>query len=82
MKGFTVAFPDSRLAIDSCVSEGDTVVTRWTMTGTHQGEFLGNAATGRPVKFGGIEYNTVKDGKLVEHRCMFDNLALLGQIGA
>ncbi len=82
LKGFTTAFPDSRLTIDSCVSEGDTVVTRWTMTGTHQGEFLGNAATGRAVRFGGIEYNTVKDGKLVEHRCMFDNLALLGQIGA
>lgn len=81
MAAFTAGFPDSRIAIDSCIAEGDTVVTRWTLTGTHQGTFQGIPATGRAVKFGGIEYNRVADGKLVEHWAMFDNLALMRQIG-
>lgn len=82
MTAFTAGFPDSRISIESCISEGDTVVCRWTLTGTHQGEFQGIPPTGRPVKFTGIEFNKVTDGRLVEHRAMFDNLALLRQIGA
>lgn len=82
MTAFTTGFPDSRISIESCISEGDTVVSHWTLTGTHQGGFQGIPPTGRPVKFTGLEFNKVTDGKLVEHRSMFDNLALLRQIGA
>ena len=82
MIAFTAGFPDSRISIESCISEGDTVVSRWILTGTHQGEFQGIPATGRPIKFNGLEFNRVTDGKLVEHFSMFDNLALLRQIGA
>ena len=82
MAEFTAAFPDSRIAIESCVAEGDTVSTRWTLTGTHQGMFQGLPPTGRTVQFTGLEFNKVQDGKFVEHWSMFDNLALLRQIGA
>lgn len=82
MTAFTTGFPDSRITLESCISEGDAVVSHWTLTGTHLGEFQGIPATGRPIKFSGIEINKVADGKIVEHRAMFDNLALLGQIGA
>jgi steroid delta-isomerase-like uncharacterized protein len=81
MSYFTTSFPDARIAINSCVAEGDQVVARWTITGTHRGEFQGIPATGRAVEFGGIEFNLVKDGKLVEHRCMFDNVGLMRQLG-
>jgi steroid delta-isomerase-like uncharacterized protein len=82
MKEFTESFPDSRITIDDCISEGDKVATRWTLTGTHEGTFNGIPATGRQVKFTGVEFNQLKDGRFVEHCSMFDNLALLGQIGA
>jgi len=82
MTAFTAGFPDSRIVIDSCIAEGDTVVSRWTLTGTHDGMFQGIPPTGRPVKFSGMECNRVADGRLIEHRAMFDNLALLQQIGA
>ena len=82
MTAFTSAFPDSRISIESCIAEGDKVVTRWTLTGTHQGMFQGIPPTGRSVKFTGIEFNRAVDGRLVEHWSMFDNLALLQQIGA
>jgi predicted ester cyclase len=42
-----VAFPDIHFSIESQVAEGDLVVTRWSWRGTHQGTFLGIAATGR-----------------------------------
>jgi steroid delta-isomerase-like uncharacterized protein len=82
MASFTGGFPDSQILIESCIAEGDTVVTRWTLTGSHQGAFQGIPPTGRQVKFAGLEFNRVVDGRLVEHYSMFDNVALLQQIGA
>lgn len=81
MMAFTNAFPDARITIDACIEEGDAVSSRWSLTGTHQGEFQGIPATGRQVKFIGIEFNRVVDGRFVEHWSMFDNLALLKQLG-
>ncbi len=81
MIAFTSAFPDSRISIESCIAEGDTVVSRWTLTGTHKGAFQGIPPTGRSVKFTGLELNRVVDGRFVEHWSMFDNVALLQQIG-
>lgn len=82
MVAFTTAFPDSRISIEGSVAEGDMVATRWTLTGTHQAAFQGIPATGRAVKFTGIEYNRVVDGRIAEHWSMFDNLAMLRQLGA
>jgi steroid delta-isomerase-like uncharacterized protein len=81
MAAFTTGFPDARIAIESCIAEGDTVVSRWTLTGTHAGPFQGIPPTGRPIQFAGMEFNRVVDGQFVEHRCTFDNFALLQQIG-
>ena len=82
MTSFTTAFPDSSITIESCISEGDSVVTRWTLTGTHRGIFQGIPPTGRAVRFTGLEFNRVLNGRMVEHWSMFDNVALLQQIGA
>jgi len=82
MSEFTSAFPDSQISVESCIAEGNTVVASWTLTSTHQGEFQGIPPTGRTVEFAGIEFNRFMNGKLVEHRCNFDNIAMLQQIGA
>lgn len=82
MAAFTTAFPDSKITIDACIAEDDTVATRWTLTGTHQGTFQGIPPTGHTIRFNGIEYNRVVDGRFAEHWSMFDNIALLQQIGA
>ncbi len=79
---FTTGFPDSRISIDECVTNGDIVATRWHLTGTHEGEFHGIAPTGRAITFSGLEFNRVVDGGFIEHWSMFDNIALLRQIGA
>ncbi len=82
LMSFTQAFPDSQIAIDTCIADGDMSATHWTITGTHRGSFQGIAPTGRPVMFSGLELNRFIDGRIVEHWGMFDNLALLQQIGA
>lgn len=82
MQSFTTAFPDARIDIEECVAEGEHVVTRWTLSGTHRGEFQGVPASGRAVRIPGIEFNRVADGRLVDHWSQFDLVALLGQIGA
>ena len=82
MAAFTTAFPDARITIDECIADGDTVATRWRLTGTHRGEFQGIPPTGRAIAVAGLEFSRLVDGRFVEHWGMFDNLALLSQIGA
>ncbi len=76
------AFPDLRLTIDDQIAEGETVVTRWTATGTHEGELMGIPPTGKQATTTGININHVSGGKLVDGWGIFDQLGLLQQIGA
>jgi steroid delta-isomerase-like uncharacterized protein len=82
LHAFVTAFPDSTIQVEDCIAEGDTVVTRWSLNGTHQGEFQGIPATGRAVQFNGIEFNRVRDGKFVEHASQFDLAGLMRQLSA
>jgi steroid delta-isomerase-like uncharacterized protein len=76
------AFPDAALAIEDMLADGDRVVTRFTVTGTHQGEFMGVPATGKQVSFGGIDSARMEDGMLMEHWLAVDMMGLLQQLGA
>ncbi len=60
------AFPDHHQTIHDWIAENDKVVTRWTVQGTHQGEYAGIAPTGKQVKITGIDIFRVVDGKIVE----------------
>lgn len=82
MQHFTSAFPDAHISIEACVAEGETVVSRWVLTGTHKNEFQGVPASGRAVRFNGIEFNRVVGGRIAEHWSQFDLASLLQQIGA
>jgi steroid delta-isomerase-like uncharacterized protein len=63
---FLAAFPDLSVVVDEAVAEGDHVAVRWSAAGTHRGEFLGVAATGRQVRFRGMTWHRFEDGRLVE----------------
>jgi predicted ester cyclase len=61
------AFPDLRLTVDGLVAEGDMVVARWTMRGTHLGEMRGGIApTGKPFAVTGTTTNRLAGGKIAE----------------
>ena len=79
---YRTAFPDVTIQLDEIVAEGDLVAVRWSATGTHRGPGLGIAATGRPVRFTGMGFVRVKEGKLVEGWNNFDQLGMFQQIGA
>jgi steroid delta-isomerase-like uncharacterized protein len=82
MAMFTSALPDARIAIDNAVEEGDLVSSRWTITGTHQGNFQGVPATGTRVTMAGVDMSRVVDDKVAEHWAQFDLIAVMVQIGA
>jgi steroid delta-isomerase-like uncharacterized protein len=76
------AFPDLHFAIDEMIAEGDTVVARWTLTGTHRGPFLGIEPTGRTIRVRGMSLDHLQDGVLVSGFDGWDNLGLRQQLGA
>jgi steroid delta-isomerase-like uncharacterized protein len=78
---FLTGFPDLVVTVDDTVSEQDKLVVAWTVTGTHQGEFLGVPATNKKVSFSGITINQVGDGKIIESTVIWDVLGLLEQLG-
>src|SRR6266516_5674440 len=82
MSMFVTGFPDAQIAVDGAISERDLVASRWTMTGTHEGDFLGAPATGRQITIRGIDFSRVVDGKIAEHWAQFDGLGVMQQIGA
>ncbi len=74
------AFPDLAFTLETLATSGDTVWVRWTMTGTHGGEFRGRPATGRRVTWQGITQFRMAGGKVVERWLYADDLGLLRQI--
>ena len=75
------AFPDLHFAVEELVAEGDAVVCRWTLTGTHRGEFLGWAPTGKAIRVGGMSLDHLRDGRLVSGFDGWDALGLRRQLG-
>jgi predicted ester cyclase len=81
-KQFRSAFPDARWEEQDMIAEGDVVVGRYVMRGTHQGEFFGIPATGKEVVHANIHILRLTDGVIVEHWGHGDELGLLRQLGA
>ncbi len=79
---FRRAFPDGRMTIEDMVAERDRVATRKTFRGTHQGDLMGIAPTGRTVMIGLIDVVRLAGGQVVESWSQGDDLGLLRQIDA
>lgn len=74
------AFPDFTTSIEQLIAEGDWVAFRLKHSGTHKGEFLGMAPTGRRVEFTSMVFNRVNNGVVVENWGLHDNDALRTQL--
>jgi steroid delta-isomerase-like uncharacterized protein len=75
-------FPDLHLEIEDIVAEGDRVVNRWTMTGTHKGEYMGISPTGKRIEWSGISLVRIAESKIAEIWTGADRQALMQQLGA
>ena len=81
-KMYRTVFADLRFSVEDVLTEGDRSVIRWTTRGTHQGELLGIAPTGKAVAIPGISILRIAGGKIAEHWLNWDTLGLLQQLGA
>lgn len=78
---FKNVFPDIQFNIEDQIAEGDKVVTRYTISGTHQGEFFGVSATGKQVKWTAMATMVVPNGKIQEVWLNWDQWGLMQQLG-
>ena len=76
------AFTNAHISVEEQLAEGDKVVTRWSGSGTHQGEHMGVAPTGNQVTITGLTINRLSDAKIVESWSNYDALGMMQQIGA
>lgn len=74
-------FPDFKLEIKEKVLESGRMITHWTCSGTHQGEFQGIPATGKRLGFDGVTWAQIENGKVVEEQVYFDRMLMLEQLG-
>jgi len=76
------AFSDLQITEEDMVVEGDTVATRWTVSGTHRGEFMGTGPSGKPFRFTGTAFYRIADGKIVEAWSVNNSLEIVRELAS
>lgn len=82
VRDWRAGFPDMSETIEDLIAEGDRVCGRFTLRGTHRGEFRGIPPTGRAIEISGIDVVRVAGGKIIEFWYSEDTLGLYQQLGA
>ena len=77
---FRSAFPDLHVVTEDLVEEGDRVALRWKAEGTHRGDLMGLAPTGKRVTLTGIEILRINGGTIVERWAEDNGQAALAQL--
>ena len=78
---YRTAFPDVHIKVDAQFAEGDTVVTRWTATGTHKGDLMGIKPTNKFSTVTGVDIERFQNGKVVENWASYDMFGMMQQLG-
>jgi steroid delta-isomerase-like uncharacterized protein len=81
MSAVVTAFPDARFTVEELIAEGDKVVQRCSVRGTHQGEFLGIPPTGNQVAIPFMIITRFANGKIAEEWQLLDALGMMQQLG-
>jgi len=77
---FRSAFPDLQVTTEDLLEDGDRVALRWKAEGTHRGDLLGLAPTGKRVTLTGIEILRIANGRIVERWADDNGHAVLAQL--
>ena len=78
---FSAAFPDVHMTVNDMIAEGDKVVARATVSGTHKGEFMGIPPTAKSFEVQIIDILEVQNGKITAHWGVMDQAAMMEQLG-
>jgi steroid delta-isomerase-like uncharacterized protein len=76
------AFPDLQVTVEDVLAEGDKVVQRWSAHGSHQGELMGLAPSGKRIFVAGITISRFEGGKVAEEWELYDMMGMMQQLGA
>jgi steroid delta-isomerase-like uncharacterized protein len=79
---YRAALPDLKCTVEDVIAEGDKVAARWVSRGTHKGDFMGIAPTGKQVTFRGNQIFRISKGKIEEEWAAFNTVGALEEIGA
>jgi steroid delta-isomerase-like uncharacterized protein len=75
------AFPDLHITVEDVIAEGDKVVSRNSVTGTHEGEYMGIPPTGKSVTYNEIFIGRFVNGRIAETWGVVDVLSQMRQLG-
>ncbi len=75
------AFPDRRLTHHDTIAEGDKVLIRWSLSGTHKGDLMGIAPTGKSMTVTGFDFFRIAAGRIAEMWQELDQLGMMQQLG-
>jgi steroid delta-isomerase-like uncharacterized protein len=78
----TTSFPDLCFTIEDTIAEGEKMVACWTISGTHQKDYMGIPATGRKISLEGITIHHIRNKKILDSYARWDVLGLMRQLGA
>jgi predicted ester cyclase len=81
VQAWRTAFPDLHLDVDAVLIQGNRVVGRWTLTGTHEAELMGIEPSEAQVSIRGVEIDRVENSEFVEIWEIVDTLSLFEQLG-
>ena len=79
---FVRGFPDLKFTVLDIIAENDKVVALWNISGTHQGEFRGIAATGQKMSVDGITISQLANGRIMDSYVSWDMWGMILQLGA
>lgn len=79
--GKIAAIEGFRMEVVSIAATGSDGYVHWRMTGTHVGNLVGIAATGRQISLDGMDHFVIEDGKVVDNTVVFDQLEFARQVG-
>lgn len=82
LTGMLAAFPDLQFEVNDQFVDGDSVATRWTARGTHDGPLGPLEPTGRKVTIEGMVMDRYVDGKIADRWELWDQAWVLQQLGA
>jgi predicted ester cyclase len=79
--GWRAGFPDIHCDVDDLIEEGDRVAWSVRAKGTHTGEFMGIAPTGRAVDFDSLNIAEFRDGRGYRHQVLMNETKMMTQLG-
>ena len=78
---FLPSFPDLQHTVEEMIVDGERVAVRFSAHGTHTGAWMHFAPTGKSIRYTGVTWARIADGRIIEHHTWWDKAGLIEQIG-